>query len=212
MERSLSRRKPSDLFVVHHYFAVFQHHVIHVIKGIFFAFFVGPFLNIPKGNPGVFFIRIVGGHPRIKSFCYGYHLATYLAKDICQAVFLAFEIELIANKFDGIRKVFWAVGVRTFNYEGHAKGKDKQREGTDYNHNDRSINQLWPGFVAGEWHNNHHLFPKSARSGFKPHQVDLAWYYIKFMNWLGAVNHYKDNKQQFYERYYLPGRLEKAGK
>lgn len=56
---------------------------------------------------------------------------------------------------------FWAIGVRTFNYEGHAKVKDKQKESTDYNHKDKSINQLWPGFVAGEWHNNHHLFPKA---------------------------------------------------
>lgn len=99
---------------------------------------------------------------------------------------------------------FWAVGVRTFNFDGHAKGRDKQREGTDYNQNDKSINQLWPGLVAGEWHNNHHLYPKSARSGFKPHQVDLAWYYIKIMYWLGAVKDYRDNKKQFYERYYLP--------
>jgi len=99
---------------------------------------------------------------------------------------------------------FWAVGVRTFNYDGHAKGQDKQREGTDYNKNDKSINQLWPGLVAGEWHNNHHLYPKSARSGFKPYQIDLAWYYIKTMHWLGAVAEYKDNKKQFYERHYHP--------
>lgn len=99
---------------------------------------------------------------------------------------------------------FWAVGVRTFNYEGHGKGEDKQREGTDYNQKDKSINQLWPGFVAGEWHNNHHLFPKSARSGFKPHQIDLAWYYIKLMSMLGAVSKYKDYKKQFYQQYHLP--------
>lgn len=99
---------------------------------------------------------------------------------------------------------FWAVGVRTFNYEGHAKGKDQQREGVDYNQKDKSINQLWPGIVAGEWHNNHHLFPKSARSGFKPHQVDMAWYYIKLMNLLGAVSTYKDSKKQFYEQYHRP--------
>ncbi|WCT14885.1 fatty acid desaturase [Mucilaginibacter jinjuensis] len=102
---------------------------------------------------------------------------------------------------------FWAVGVRTFNYDGHAKGKDKQREGIDYNQNDKSINQLWPGIVAGEWHNNHHLYPKSARSGFKPYQIDLAWYYIKLMNHLGAVSTYRDNKKQFYERYYLPHKM-----
>jgi sn-1 stearoyl-lipid 9-desaturase len=99
---------------------------------------------------------------------------------------------------------FWAVGVRTFNYEGHAKGKDRQNAKTDYNQKDKSINQIWPGLVAGEWHNNHHLFPKSARSGFKPFQIDFAWYYIKFMSYLGAVSHYKDGKKQFYERHYLP--------
>lgn len=104
---------------------------------------------------------------------------------------------------------FWAVGVRTFNYEGHGKGEDKQRAGVDYNHKDNSVNQLWPGFVAGEWHNNHHLFPKSARSGFKPHQVDLAWYYIKLMSMLGAVSQYKDFKKQFYEKYHLPYQQER---
>lgn len=98
----------------------------------------------------------------------------------------------------------WAVGVRTFNYEGHGKGKDKRREGTDYNRDDMSINQVWPGFVAGEWHNNHHLFPKSARSGFKPYQIDFAWYYIKFMSMIGAVSSYRDSKKQFYKEYYRP--------
>ena len=98
----------------------------------------------------------------------------------------------------------WAVGVRTFNYEGHGKGKDKRKEGTDYNRDDMSINQFWPGFVAGEWHNNHHLYPKSARSGFKPYQVDFAWYYIKFMSMIGAISSYKDSKKQFYKDYYRP--------
>lgn len=96
---------------------------------------------------------------------------------------------------------FWAVGVRTFNYEGHGKGKDKQREGIDYNREDMSINQIWPGYVAGEWHNNHHLFPKSARSGFKAYQLDMAWVYIKFLNIIGAVSHYNDSKQEFLLEY-----------
>lgn len=107
---------------------------------------------------------------------------------------------------------FWAVGVRTFNYEGHGKGENVQRPGIDYNQKDGSINQLWPGIVAGEWHNNHHLFPKSARSGFKPHQVDLAWYYIKFMSIVGAVTSYRDSKQQFYKQYYLPYKAAQASR
>ncbi len=97
----------------------------------------------------------------------------------------------------------WAVGVRTFNYEGHGKGKDMRVDGIDYNRDDMSINQLWPGFVAGEWHNNHHLYPKSARSGFKAYQVDLAWYYIKFMHMLGAVVSYRDSKKDFLNTYHV---------
>lgn len=98
----------------------------------------------------------------------------------------------------------WAVGVRTFNYDGHGHGKDKQREGVDYNRNDRSINQLWPGYVAGEWHNNHHLYPKSARSGFKAHQLDMAWLYIRLLHRLGAVSSYRDDKRAFLAKYIQP--------
>jgi len=96
---------------------------------------------------------------------------------------------------------FWAVGVRTFNYEGHGKGKDMRRDGVDHNRDDMSINQVWPGYVAGEWHNNHHLYPKSARSGFKPYQLDLAWCYIKFMSMIGAVSSYRDSKKEFLATY-----------
>ena len=104
----------------------------------------------------------------------------------------------------------WAFGVRTFNYEGHGKGKDKRKEGTDYNEKDMSINQLWPGIVAGEWHNNHHLYPVSARSGFLRHQIDLAWYYIKGLSLIGGVSSYHDSKKQFIQQYRKPF-LEKKG-
>ncbi len=99
---------------------------------------------------------------------------------------------------------FWAVGVRTFNYEGHAKGKQKHKEGADFNKDDLSINQLWPGIVAGEWHNNHHLYPSSARSGFLKHQVDFAWYYIRLMNKLGAISSYHDSKGLFLQDHHQP--------
>ncbi len=107
---------------------------------------------------------------------------------------------------------FWAVGVRTFNFEGHGKGKDKRKEGTDFNWDDMSINQLWPGYVAGEWHNNHHLFPRSARSGFLPHQLDLAWCYVKLLSVVGGVSYYRDSKKQFYEEYVQPYKENKKDK
>ncbi|MDB4927421.1 fatty acid desaturase [Mucilaginibacter sp.] len=105
---------------------------------------------------------------------------------------------------------FWAVGVRTFNYEGHGKGKDMRRDGVDFNREDMSINQVWPGLVAGEWHNNHHLYPNSARSGFKPYQLDMAWVYIKFLSIIGAVSSYRDSKKQFYIDYYSDHKANKA--
>jgi len=99
---------------------------------------------------------------------------------------------------------FWAIGVRTFNYEGHGKGKDKHKEGIDFNKEDLSINQWWPGYVAGEWHNNHHLFPSSARSGFLNYQLDLAWCYIRFLKIIGAVSSYHDSKKVFLSQYRQP--------
>src|SRR5690606_8654990 len=55
--------------------------------------------------------------------------------------------------------MFWVVGVRAFNYTGHGNGKEKHQDGIDFDRSNLSINQLRPGLFAGEWHNNHHLFP-----------------------------------------------------
>lgn len=98
----------------------------------------------------------------------------------------------------------WTAGVRTFNYEGHGKGKDKRVDGIDHNRKDMSINQIWPGYVAGEWHNNHHLYPASARSGFLPYQFDLAYVYVRFLHMIGGVETYRDSKKQFLEQYHYP--------
>jgi fatty-acid desaturase len=100
--------------------------------------------------------------------------------------------------------LIWAVGVRTFNYEGHGKGKDMRKEGMDFSKDDISINQLWPGIVAGEWHNNHHLYPKSARSGFLKHQIDFAWYYIYLLYLIKGVKTFNDSKKQFHKTHYTP--------
>lgn len=52
---------------------------------------------------------------------------------------------------------------------------------------DDSVNVWWVGLLAmGEgWHNNHHVFPGSARSGIKPFEFDLSWHVICLMKKLG---------------------------
>jgi len=100
--------------------------------------------------------------------------------------------------------LFWAIGIRTFNYGAHGGGKDKRKDGRDFHRGDLSINAFWPGYVAGEWHNNHHLFPTSARNGFLPYQLDLPYLYIRFLAAIGAISHVRDHTHIFYERHYRP--------
>ncbi|HRD57569.1 MAG TPA: fatty acid desaturase [Ferruginibacter sp.] len=97
--------------------------------------------------------------------------------------------------------LFWFVLVRAFNYTGHGKGQEKHVDGIDFDRRNLSINQLRPGYFAGEWHNNHHLYPASARAGFLPYQLDLAWIYIICLYKLGLVVSYKDNKKDFFKKY-----------
>lgn len=95
----------------------------------------------------------------------------------------------------------WFVLVRAFNYTGHGKGKHKHVDGIDFDRSNLSVNQTRPGLLSGEWHNNHHLFPGSARAGFLPYQLDLAWVYIFCLSRLGMVSSYKDSKKEFLSRY-----------
>lgn len=97
--------------------------------------------------------------------------------------------------------MFWFVLVRAFNFTGHGKGEKKHVEGVDFDRSNLSVNQLRPGLLAGEWHNNHHLYPASARAGFLPYQLDLAWIYIYGLYKIGGVSSYRDSKTEFLKKY-----------
>jgi stearoyl-CoA desaturase (Delta-9 desaturase) len=55
--------------------------------------------------------------------------------------------------------------------------------------NDGSTNNLLVALLTfGEgWHNNHHAFPKSARHGLRPWQIDMSWWVIRSLAFIGAV-------------------------
>ncbi|MBD2701568.1 fatty acid desaturase [Spirosoma sp. BT702] len=115
---------------------------------------------------------------------------------------------LACSMFTGA--MFWFVLVRAFNYTGHGKGEVKHVEGVDFDRRNLSINQSRPGFFSGEWHNNHHLYPSSARAGFLPLQIDFAWMYIYSLYKLGAVSSYRDNKADFLKKYVNQRQYENA--
>lgn len=97
--------------------------------------------------------------------------------------------------------MFWFVLVRAFNYTGHGGGEMKHKDGIDFDRSNTSINQTRPGLFSGEWHNNHHLYPNSARAGFLPYQLDLAWIYIYLMHKIGAISSFNDSKLHFVKKY-----------
>lgn len=92
----------------------------------------------------------------------------------------------------------WSFSYRTLNYRIHGGGEARHSPGRDFHRDDLSINKMLPGFLAGEWHNNHHLYPSSARSGFLWYQLDLPWFLIRCLHGVGAI----DSCQNFYEQFY----------
>jgi fatty-acid desaturase len=58
----------------------------------------------------------------------------------------------------------------------------------NYETPDQSRNNVFvSALVGGEWHNNHHADPRSARQGHKWWEIDLAWLAIRLFMWLGLV-------------------------
>jgi stearoyl-CoA desaturase (delta-9 desaturase) len=58
---------------------------------------------------------------------------------------------------------------------------------------DDSRNNLWLALLTfGEgWHNNHHLFPGTARQGFLWWEIDITWYGLKLLAAFGLVQRLK---------------------
>jgi stearoyl-CoA desaturase (delta-9 desaturase) len=58
-----------------------------------------------------------------------------------------------------------------------------------YNTPDTSRNNALLALITlGEgWHNNHHHFAVSARQGFFWWEIDMTYYLLVFMSWLGIV-------------------------
>ncbi|HEY9778324.1 MAG TPA: acyl-CoA desaturase [Planktothrix sp.] len=64
---------------------------------------------------------------------------------------------------------------------------------------DDSVNVWWVALLAmGEgWHNNHHVFPGSARSGIRAHELDVSWLVIcamRKLGWATRINEVSEHK------------------
>lgn len=71
----------------------------------------------------------------------------------------------------------------TINSFAHRFGSRRYETGDDSRNN-----WILALITFGEgWHNNHHYFPGSARQGFRWWEIDLTYYVLKFLSWLGLI-------------------------
>jgi len=77
--------------------------------------------------------------------------------------------------------------VRDFNFRGHSNLTGAPRPG-------EPVNQVLYGLFAGEWHENHHDYPRLARSGLRWWQIDVPYYAICAMKLSGVVSEYNSRR------------------
>jgi stearoyl-CoA desaturase (Delta-9 desaturase) len=74
-------------------------------------------------------------------------------------------------------------GTYTINSLSHVFGRQRYRTG-DTSRN----NWLLAIITLGEgWHNNHHFYPNSARQGFYWWEIDISYYVLKMLSWMGII-------------------------
>ncbi len=74
-------------------------------------------------------------------------------------------------------------GTFCINSLAHVHGRKRYVTGDDSRNN-----WLLALFTMGEgWHNNHHAYQASARQGFRWWEIDMTFYLLKALSWLGIV-------------------------
>ncbi|HEV8369362.1 MAG TPA: fatty acid desaturase [Pyrinomonadaceae bacterium] len=96
----------------------------------------------------------------------------------------------------GVKVLLWGVFLRVtlglhatwlVNSATHLWGKQRFSTSED------SRNNWWVALLTfGEgWHNNHHAFPRAARHGLKWYEIDINWYGIQVLKFLGLAKSIK---------------------
>lgn len=82
-----------------------------------------------------------------------------------------------------------------------------------YETSDQSRNNFWLALITlGEgWHNNHHHYPGSVRQGFYWWEIDISYYLLRVMAWLGLVWDLNAVPTRVYEKGSMPQASAEAG-
>lgn len=126
----------------------------------------------------------------------------YLSKTLFAQLFwlsLTFWSGGIAYVMAWYSAVFVATSlIRDFNWRGHGGNGGRAKElGWEFDDKSHALNQYFYGYIASEWHDNHHKYPFSANNGFLSGQIDVAFHIIQLMHRIGIVESYVDARPTF---------------
>ena len=88
--------------------------------------------------------------------------------------------------------------IRDFNWHGHGGWfRRKKKPGWEFDTESQALNQRFYGYLASEWHDNHHRYQTSANNGFLAGQLDVTFELIKLLWKVGIIASYIDALPQF---------------
>lgn len=107
----------------------------------------------------------------------------------CGAIYFLGGVSYVAAYYAAIFIVTFL--IRDFNWRGHGgSAPGVKRPGWEFHRKSNALNQYFYGYIASEWHDNHHRYITSAKNGFLPGQLDVAFAIIKLLHRLGIVKSY----------------------
>ncbi len=109
---------------------------------------------------------------------------------------LQIPVGLVLYHFGGWNYVLWGIFLRlgvVYNVTWLVNSGNHMWGDRPHDSGDNSTNNgILAALTFGEgWHNNHHMFPSSAKQGIYPGQVDITWYHISFLEKLGLAKRVK---------------------
>jgi stearoyl-CoA desaturase (delta-9 desaturase) len=86
--------------------------------------------------------------------------------------------------------------MRDFNFRGHDEESEHEPK---LDNKSLAVNQWFYGILASEWHDNHHRFSTSAKSGFAKRELDISFAITRLLHKVGVLESYVDSSRG-YER------------
>lgn len=90
--------------------------------------------------------------------------------------------------------IIFIVILRDFNYRGHDEKADTQNKIDDRS---LAVNHWFYGYLASEWHDNHHRYSASAKCGFKRFELDVSFFITRVLKKLGIIKTFVDSSASY---------------